>query len=195
MERAMEQAFRTMSVLVMLAVLALSPIGLPAAMAQKNVAAEKNPPGDIPDDQVFIRYGSPLGFTLEVPEGWSRSDRPDGVSFFDKYNIIEATVTPADSAPAAATMQSQEVADLTKTAHAVKVTAVKEVKLKSGPALRIVYTSNSEPNPVTNRQIRLEHERFIFFKNGKTVTLDFAAPLGADNADQWQSMSNSFRWN
>ena len=28
----------------------------------KPVAAERNPPGDIPDDQVFIRYASPLGF-------------------------------------------------------------------------------------------------------------------------------------
>jgi hypothetical protein len=160
----------------------------------KPVAAERNPPGDIPDDQVFIRYASPLGFTLEVPEGWSRSDRPDGVRFFDKYNIIEATVTSADTAPTAASAQSREVVDLTKTAHAVKVTAVKEVKLKSGPALRITYMSNSDPNPVTNRQIRLEHERFIFFKDGKAVTLDFAAPMGADNVDQWQLMSNSFRW-
>jgi hypothetical protein len=81
-----------------------------------------------------------------------------------------------------------------KKGHAVKVDTVKEVKLQSGPAVRITYSSNSEPNPVTNKQIRLEHERFIFFKNGKAATLDFAAPLGADNADQWKLMSNSFRW-
>src|SRR4051812_28589447 len=130
MEWAMEQAFRTMSMLVMGAVVALSPMGLLAAKAQeKAVAAEKSPPGDIPDDQVFIRYASPLGFTVEVPEGWSRSDRPDGARFFDKYNIIETTVTPADTAPTAASAQSREVVDLTKTAHAVKVTTVKEVKL------------------------------------------------------------------
>jgi hypothetical protein len=195
MEWVMEQAFRTMSILVMGAVAALSPMGLLAAQAQaKAVTAEKNPPGDIPDNQVFVRYASPLGFTLEVPEGWSRSDHPSGVRFFDKYNIIEATVAPADAAPTATSAQSREVADLTKTTHAAKISAVKDVKLKPGPALRITYTSNSEPNPVTNRQIRLEHERFIFFKDGKAVTLDFAAPTGADNADQWQLMSNSFRW-
>jgi nucleoid DNA-binding protein len=182
-------------VLVLAVIFALSPAASPTAMAEeKPVAAEKNPPGDIPDTQVFVHYASPLGFALEVPEGWSRSDRPDGARFFDKYNIIEATVAPADAAPTASSANSREVVDLAKTGHAVKVTAVKEVKLKSGPALRITYTSNSEPNPVTNKQIRLEHERFIYFKDGKTVTLDFAAPLGADNADQWQLMSNSFRW-
>jgi hypothetical protein len=81
------------------------------------------------------------------------------------------------------------------TGHAVKIASVKEVKLKYWPAVRITYSSNSDPNPVTNKQIRLEHERFIFFKDGKTATIDFAAPQGADNADQWQLMSNSFQRN
>lgn len=48
----------------------------------------------------------------------------------------------------------------------MKVGSVKPVNLLGGPAVRITYTSNSEPNPVTNKQIRLEHERFIFPKHG-----------------------------
>ncbi len=31
-------------------------------------------------------------------------------------------------------------------------------------------------------------------KNGKEVTLSVWAPQGADNADQWNRMANSFRW-
>ena len=61
-------------------------------MAQQEFAAgdeqplkpERNPPGDIPDNQVFIDYVSPLGFSLKVPEGWARRDTPDGASFADK---------------------------------------------------------------------------------------------------------------
>ena len=68
------------------------------------------------------------------------------------------------------------------------------MRLKSGPAVLISYASNSDPNAVTNKQIRLEHERFIFFTAGKAATIDFAAPQGADNADQWRLMANSFRW-
>jgi hypothetical protein len=86
------------------------------------------------------------------------------------------------------------IPDLEKAGHAVKVTAVKDVKLAAGPAVRISYVSNSTPNPVTNKQIRLEHERFILVKDGKMVTLDLAAPAGADNVDQWQLISNSLQW-
>jgi hypothetical protein len=68
------------------------------------------------------------------------------------------------------------------------------VKLKSGPAVVIAYASNSDPNPVTNKQIRLEREGYLMFKNGTLVSLDLSAPLGADNVDQWKLMSNSFQW-
>jgi hypothetical protein len=75
------------------AVLIACPLGAPAIAApEKAVKVEKNPPGDIPDDQIFVAYNSPLGFTLKVPEGWSRADRPDGVRFFDKYNIIDISI-------------------------------------------------------------------------------------------------------
>ena len=66
------------------------------AAAETPAKAEKNPPGDIPDDQVFIIYASPLGFALKVPEGWARADRTDGVVFADKYGKVEVTVTSGD---------------------------------------------------------------------------------------------------
>jgi hypothetical protein len=169
-------------------------VGNSVLAAEKPAPAEKNPPGDIPDDQVFLSYRSPLGFTLQVPEGWSRKDQTDGTRFFDKYDVIEATVTPASAAPSEQSVRSREAAELAANGRAVKIGTIKEVRLKGGPAVRITYTANSEPNAVTNKQIRLEHERFIFFKDGRIGTIDFAAPAGADNADQWQLMSNSFRW-
>ena len=78
--------------------------------------------------------------------------------------------------------------------HAVKVSAVTEVKLPAGPAIRIVFGSNSEPNAVTGKQIRLENERFLIGHGDKVATLTFSAPAGADNADQWTLMSQSFGW-
>jgi hypothetical protein len=170
-------------------------IGAPGiAAAEEAVQAEKNPPGDIPDNQVFVSYHSPFGFTLQVPEGWSRADRPDGVRFFDKYNIIDIDVAQSAAAPDADSVRSREAAALASGEHAANIASVTDVKLRGGPAVRIIYTASSEPNPVTNKQIRLEHERFIFFKDGKTATADFAAPQGADNADQWRLMANSFQW-
>jgi hypothetical protein len=47
---------------------------------------------------------------------------------------------------------------------------------------------------VTNKAIRLENERYFFWKGGKLATLTLSAPYGADNADQWLLMAKSFRW-
>ena len=80
------------------------------------------------------------------------------------------------------------------TGRAVRVTGVKSVKLPSGPAVVVSYSSNSEPNPVTEKAIREENDRYFFWQNGKLVTLTMSAPLGADNADQWDLMAKSFRW-
>ena len=184
------------SLVTLLIVTATFSAGLvsPAFAQETLVAPEKNPPGDIPDDQVFVTFTSPSGFSLKVPEGWSRAQTEGGVRFFDKYDIIEAVLGQSDTAATAASAKNKEVPELLKSGRAVKVTAIKDAKLTAGPAVRISYLSNSEPNAVTGKQIRLEHERFIIFKAGKTVTLDFAAPAGADNVDQWQLISNSLRW-
>jgi hypothetical protein len=164
-----------------------------ASAAETAVAPEKNPPGDIPDDQVFITYASPLGFSIQVPEGWARTDKPDGVDFADKYGRVEVAIT-SGTAPAAASAHSGEVTALEKSGRAVKIGSVADVKLPAGAAIRIVYTSNSDPNPVTNKQIRLENERTLLGHDGKVAAVTLSAPAGADNADQWKLMNDSFRW-
>lgn len=163
--------------------------------AEKTVAPEKNPPGDIPDSQVFVAYTSPLGFSLKVPEGWARTDRSDGARFADKYNAIDVAVnSAATAAPTTASVNNHEAADLVKVGRAVKIGAVKSVKLRSGSAILIVYSSNSEPNPVTNKQLRLENNRYLIYRGGKIATINLSAPLGADNVDQWKLISDSFQW-
>lgn len=170
------------------------PLAAPAYAAEAPIASEKNPPGDIPDSQVFIDYTSKLGFTMKVPEGWARKDKADGASFVDKLDGVVVIVTDAKQKPDVASAKSDYLAELKKTSRAVKVSAVEAVKLPSGDAIRIVYTSNSEPNPVTSKQVRLENERYLFYKDGKLATLELYAPKGADNVDQWRLMSRSFAW-
>ncbi|MDW5317125.1 hypothetical protein [Rhizobium sp. PL01] len=165
-----------------------------AYAAEKPVAAEKNPPGDIPDSQVFIDYASKLGFTMQVPEGWARTDRSDGASFIDKLDGVVVTEMAADQEPSVETVKAVYIPKILLSQRAVKVSAVKAADLPAGKAIRIVYTSNSEPNAVTNKQVRLENERYLYFKDGKLVSVELYAPKGADNVDQWQLMSQSFRW-
>lgn len=166
-----------------------SPNGEPA------VAPEKNPPGDIPDTQAFVAYTSQAGgYQLEVPEGWARQINGANVSFIDKFNGVQVTVTNSIAAPTAKTTKTTQIPELEKTSRSVKVVNVKDVQLPSGKGVVIAYTSNSQPNQVTGKQIRLENNSYLFFKNGKLATLRLFAPQGADNVDQWQRISRSFKW-
>ena len=166
----------------------------PAIAQEQPVAPEANPPGDIPDSQVFVPYDSPLGFSLSVPEGWGRADRADGARFADKYDGVDISVGAEPIAPTAQSVRANQAAALQKTGRAVEIVAVKSVALPAGKAVRISYKSNSAPNAVTGKQIRLENDRYFFFKAGRLATLDLSAPAGADNADQWKLMAESFRW-
>src|ERR1700680_3628101 len=97
------------SLALALSVATIAPIVIGPATAQETaVAPEKNPPGDIPDNQVFVQYTSPLGFSIKVPEGWSRVERPDGARFSDKYNIVDLAVSKADLPPNAATAKARQ---------------------------------------------------------------------------------------
>jgi hypothetical protein len=155
---------------------------------------EKNPPGDIPDNQVFITYASPRGFSFKVPEGWARKDLTDGAVFADKYGRITVAETTSPTAPDVVTAKQTLVPELEKTARAVAVKKIQAKKLPAGATVLISYDSNSDPSPVTNKAIRLENDRYYFWKDGRLVMLDFSAPAGADNADQWDMMAKSFHW-
>jgi hypothetical protein len=166
-----------------------------AAGTEAAVAPEVSPPGDIPDNQAFVVYKSPAGFSIKVPEGWARKEAPNQTVYNDKYNHISLTMTdvsrPVDMAYAKSTLASE----LEKSGRAVKITKISEVKLKAGTAIKIAFDSNSEPNAVTNKQVREENELFYFTKGGKLLALQLSAPKGADNVDQWKLISSSFRWN
>jgi hypothetical protein len=161
------------------------------AFATSGWATEKNPPGDIPDDQVFVSYTSSIGgYSLKVPEGWSRSERGSDVDFIDKFDGVAVMVVAEATAPTA----KDVVARLEQAEKGLKIVGTKEIRLPAGQALVIKYESDSEPNAVTNKRLRLEKEAYAFNKNGKTAILTLWAPIGADNADQWKLMSQSFRW-
>jgi hypothetical protein len=167
----------------------------PIASTETAVAPEVNPPGDIPDSQAFIIYQTRVGgYQLEVPEGWARAETGGNVTFTSKLDGVSVTVAPASTAPTPASVQANEAKLIQSQGRAVSITGVSAANLPGGKAVVIKYGSNSEPNSVTNKRVRLENIAYIFYKNGKEATLTVWAPQGADNADQWNRMANSFRW-
>jgi hypothetical protein len=166
-----------------------------ATASERPVEAEKNPPGDIPDTQVFVQYVSSAGgYALKVPEGWARKTTGPDVSFSDKLDGVSVTVTSQATAPSVASVTAKQVPALKTSGRAVRVKAVKHLHTQSGPAVLVDYESNSDPDPVTGKQVRLDNNEVLFYRQGKLATLRLWAPVGADNVDQWKLMSDSFRW-
>jgi hypothetical protein len=178
------------------ALLMLAPVqgAVHAVAAETAIAPEVSPPGDIPDNQAFIVFKSPAGFSIKVPEGWARTDGPAATVFNDKYNHISLAAGDVAAALDVAYAKSTLAPEIEKSGHAVKILKVSEVTLKAGKAIKISFDSNSEPNAVTNKQVREENEAFFYARDGKMVTLRLSAPKGADNVDQWKLISSSFRW-
>lgn len=184
-----------LSLLFTASVLVAAPaFGAPAPGPQQPIAAEKSPPGDIPDNQAFVAFKSPLGFSIKVPEGWARRESPAELSFSDKYNALRVSISPRAAAPTLADLKGSELAALERSPRAVRVASVKPIVLPAGPALVVHYGINSDPNPVTNKAIRLDAASYYLWKAGKLATLTVSAPAGADNVDQWLLIARSFTW-
>lgn len=159
------------------------------------VAPETNPVGDIPDSQVFVNYVASSGnYSLDVPEGWARTNNGSDVLFVDKFDGVSVSIAEATSAPTADSVQQNEAATLTSSRHAFEVGNITELDLPGGHAVKITAMVNSEPDPVTGKQVRLEEDIYIFYQNSTEAMLQLWAPQGADNVDQWKRISESFQW-
>jgi hypothetical protein len=162
-------------------------------LAQTPYAPEPDRVGDIPDNQAFVRYTHPAGYSLEVPEGWARTVQGEGVRFEAKLNRLSVVLRKAVAAPTVAGVQATEVKALQKEAG-VKIQSVSAVQLPSGSAVRVIYQAPSQPNPVTGQTLLLENHLYLLYKNGQEALLTLSAPKGADNADAWRRIVESFRW-
>lgn len=166
---------------------------LGAAIAQTPGAPEPKTAGDIPDNQAFVRYVNPAGYSLEVPEGWARTVQGSSAHFEAKFNSLSVVLRRASAAPDVVNVQAGEVKALQKDTS-VKVRSVKAVKLPSGSAVLIRYDSQSQPNAVTGQKVALENDLYLLYKNGQEALLTLSAPKGTDNVDAWRRIANSFRW-
>jgi hypothetical protein len=154
---------------------------------------ESSPPGDIPDNAVYVPYRAAL-CQIKVPEGWARTKLATGASFTDKLNSVRIETVAAAAAPTPETAKQSEVPKLQAAGGNFVLKKVDTVTRKGGQAVRIVYEVDSAPNPVTGKVIRDVAERYEFFRNGHEAVLTLSGPTGADNVDPWRLVSDSFGW-
>ena len=157
--------------------------------------AESSPPGDIPDNQAYVRYAPPnAGYSVKVPEGWARTSSGGAVTFTDKLNSIRMESARATSPPTVASVKSATLPQLAKSVKSFQPGGVTIVKRQSGPAVRVTYRSAAPTSAVTGRSGQDDVERYLFFHRGRAVTLTLSGPKGADNVDPWRLVTDSLQW-
>jgi hypothetical protein len=158
---------------------------------------ESNPPGDIPDNQVYVAYrpaGGFTGFTVKVPEGWARTGQGATTVFTDKLNTVRVTTATASAAPTVGSVTNAIAPQLKTQVAKFAGPKVTEVTRHAGRVVRLTYRGDSARDPVTGKVVRDAFERYAFYRQGHEVDLTLSGPVNADNVDPWKIVSDSVRW-
>ena len=149
--------------------------------------------GDIPDNQVFLAFGNAAaGYSIRYPEGWLQRGHGQNVTFQDKNNRIRIVVSTGPAFTAASVRT--DIAALKSTNASFRATPPAPLTLPAGPAFKVSYSTESAPDPVTNKRVTLAVDRYYLSKGGKRAIVDLGAPKGVDNVDAFRMISQSFRW-
>ncbi|MEP7053689.1 MAG: hypothetical protein ABI912_00385 [Actinomycetota bacterium] len=132
-------------------------------------------------------------YSVDVPEGWARTERSSVVTFTDKYNSIQIESLAAAAAPTPESVKADNLGDVSVD-PTYKLVDVKPVERKAGHGVVALFEIGSPPNKVTGKKALLAVERYVFFHNGKDVVLTLSGAKGADNVDPWKTVSDSLKW-
>ena len=167
--------------------------GSGAGVANPGSEAQSAATGDIPDNQVFLTFTNPAGgYSIKFPEGWARKGAGDDVSFQDKQNTIRIQVAKAP-APTVASAKAELAAQ--KGSHpSLSVGAATQTTINGAPVVKVTYTQEGPPDPVTGKRLPIITDRYEYAKGGKRAIVDLGTPKGVDNVDAYRMISESFRW-
>jgi hypothetical protein len=169
----------------------LSVIG--ALLSPALAVADTPTPGDIPDNQAFVRF-STSSYSLVAPEGWARTTTGHRVALRDKYNAISVEVTAVAAAPTVRSVTASEVPKLRSSVAGFRSPRVTSLTRPAGRVVLVRYQARSRRDAVTGRTVVNDVERYEFWKSGHLVAVTLEAPRGSDNVDPWRTVTTSFRW-
>jgi hypothetical protein len=148
--------------------------------------------GDIPDNQAFLTFHDPVGYSIAYPEGWARRGAGADVTFQDKANNIRIVVGRG-SPPTPETVRAA-LARLAGTDPSLAAGKPQPVTLKHSAAVKVSYTRQGGADPVTGKRPLLIVDRYVFGRAGRVATVDLATVKGVDNVDAYRMISRSFTW-
>jgi hypothetical protein len=169
--------------------------GASAPAAPTPAETESNPPGDIPDNQVYVPFTAPGGRVLvKVPEGWARSSTGTATQFTDKLNRIEIAPRSARYAPTIGSVTSSDVPKLKSNVPNFNLGKVTTERRAGLMVVLVRYAGDSPQDPVTGKVVRDAFERYVYYHSGHRLDLTLSGPTNADNVDPWRIVSDSVRW-
>jgi hypothetical protein len=149
--------------------------------------------GDIPDNQVFVVFrDAKAGYSMKYPEGWAQNGTGDKVSFRDKNNVVRVVVQQGK--PATEASVRGDLAALRRATPSLRSQAPATMTISGAHLIKVVYSTESAPNPVTNKRVNLTVDRYYLAHGGKVAVVDLGTPVGVDNVDAYRLMIQSFRW-
>jgi hypothetical protein len=196
---------RSLSALLVVAMLVVAGCGSKSSSATGTATAAKStpttaakqketlPPGDIPDNIAYVQFKAP-GYSIKVPESFSRSSQGSATTFTDKLNSISVESRTAAAAPTAAQVKQVYAPIAQKSSKGFKLQKIDTVTRPAGKAVRMTYLAESPPDPVTGKTRPDAVEQYFFFSNGKLVILTLSGPKTADNVDPWKIVSTSVKF-
>jgi hypothetical protein len=165
----------------------------PESAAALAADAKSAATGDVPDSQNFLTLDDRrLRVSIVYPEGWTVQQGPAGLSIKDKNNLVRIAVA-SGAAPTTSRVQA-ELATLKRSTPSLTLGSTRTISLKSGPAVKTTYTTQSTPNPVTGKQVTLKVDRYELAHGGRVAVVELGSPAGVDNVDAYRRMIESFRW-
>ena len=164
-----------------------------ASTATATAAAEVAVAGDIPDDQAFVAYAA-RPYTIKVPEGWARSIDGAVTVFSDKFNTIRVETRALASAPTVASVTGTDLPAIASSAAGYAAGKVSAVTRRTGQAVLATYQMDGAANGVTSKAVRLDVERYEFWRDGTSVIVTLSSAAGSDNVDPWRIVTDGFGW-
>ena len=132
------------------------------------------------------------GYSIKYPEGWTQRGAGPQVTFRDKNNLVRVQIAPGGPAtPASVTAQLNALKQSDST---LSFRAVAPVRVGAVSAIKVVYETESAPNPVTGKRVKLVVDRYEMADRGRLATVDLGTPVGVDNVDAYRKMIESFHW-
>ena len=114
------------------------------------------------------------------------------MTFRDKNNLVHVLIARG-AAPTPASVAAQLNA-LKRSDPTLAFRSPQALDVGSSHVVKAVYTTESAPNPVTGKRVKLIVGRYELASGGRVAVVDLGTPKGVDNVDAYRMMIESFRW-